>query len=74
MQRHIGVYGFRTAALRAFVSIADSRLERIESLEQLRWLEAGHPLQVLESATAVPGGVDTPEDLARVEAVLAAGS
>ncbi len=71
-QRHIGIYGFRTAALRTFVGITDSRLERIESLEQLRWLEAGHDLAVLESVTAVPGGVDTPADLARVEAVLAA--
>ncbi len=71
VQRHIGVYGFRTAALRTFVGIKDSRLERIESLEQLRWLEAGRKLSVLESVTAVPGGIDTPEDLARVEAVLA---
>lgn len=66
-QRHIGVYGFRVAALRRFVALTGSRLEDIERLEQLRWLEAGGRITVLESALPIPGGVDTPEDLARVE-------
>ncbi len=66
-QRHIGVYGFRVAALKRFVALTESRLEDIERLEQLRWLEAGGRITVLESALPIPGGVDTPEDLARVE-------
>ncbi len=72
-RRHIGIYGFRVAALRTFVGLTDSRLERIERLEQLRWLEAGHQLRVLHAGAAVPGGVDTPEDLARIEALLTDG-
>lgn len=71
-QRHVGVYGFRVAALRRFVGLQDSRLEATESLEQLRWLEAGGRIRVLYSPIAVPGGVDTPEDLARVEKILLA--
>lgn len=66
-RRHIGVYGFRVAALTRFVALTESRLEGIERLEQLRWLEAGGRITVLESALPIPGGVDTPEDLARVE-------
>ncbi len=69
--RHIGIYGFRVAGLRTFVGLTHSRLEQIERLEQLRWLEAGHRLRVIEASMAVPGGVDTPEDLARVASVLA---
>ena len=70
VQRHVGVYAFRVAALRRFVALTDSKLERIERLEQLRWLEAGHHINVLPSVTPIPGGVDTPEDLIRVERYL----
>jgi 3-deoxy-manno-octulosonate cytidylyltransferase (CMP-KDO synthetase) len=45
-------------------------LESIEQLEQLRWLEAGKDLLVIEASEPVPGGVDTPEDLARVQALF----
>lgn len=65
-QRHVGVYAFRVAALRRFITLDNSVLERTERLEQLRWLEAGEAIHVFESARPVPGGVDTPEDLARV--------
>lgn len=71
-QRHVGLYAFRVAALRKFVSLRDAHLEGIESLEQLRWLEAGGRIRVLSSPVPVPGGVDTPEDLARVEQILLA--
>ncbi|XOV85729.1 MAG: 3-deoxy-manno-octulosonate cytidylyltransferase [bacterium] len=71
-QRHVGLYAFRVHALRKFVALRDARLEDIEALEQLRWLEAGGSIRVLASAVAVPGGVDTPEDLARVEQILLA--
>lgn len=70
--RHVGVYAFRVAALRAFVGLRNSRLEAIEKLEQLRWLEAGRKIRVLLSPEPVPGGIDTPEDLARVRRLLAA--
>jgi 3-deoxy-manno-octulosonate cytidylyltransferase (CMP-KDO synthetase) len=70
--RHIGIYGFRVAALRRFVGLPPSALERVESLEQLRMLEHGMELLVLESAATVPGGVDTPEDLERARRAFAA--
>ena len=69
-QRHVGVYGFKVGALRRFVTLTDSRLERIERLEQLRWLEAGEQINVFEAAQPVPGGVDTPADLARVVEII----
>ncbi|MEM9621800.1 MAG: 3-deoxy-manno-octulosonate cytidylyltransferase [Pseudomonadota bacterium] len=69
--RHVGVYAFRVGALRDFVSMQGSRLESIEKLEQLRWLEAGHKIRVLLSPAPVPGGVDTAEDLARIRKLLA---
>ncbi len=68
--RHVGIYGFRVAGLREFVALGRSRLESIEQLEQLRWLEAGKDLLVIEASEPVPGGVDTPEDLARVQALF----
>ena len=71
-QRHVGLYAFRVAALQKFVSLPDAQLEDIEALEQLRWLEAGGRIRVLPSSVPIPGGVDTPEDLARVEQILLA--
>lgn len=64
--RHIGVYAYRLSALRAFVRLPVGGLESTESLEQLRLLESGIEILVLDSAAVVPGGVDTPEDLQRV--------
>lgn len=69
--RHIGLYGYRVSALRAFVGLSPSLLERQESLEQLRLLENGIGIKVLEACESAPGGVDTPEDLARVRAQIA---
>lgn len=60
-RRHLGVYAFRPAALRRFCALERGRLENIENLEQLRWLEAGERLRVLPAEHA-PLGVDTPED------------
>lgn len=58
--RHIGVYAFRPAALRAFVALPRGTHEVTESLEQLRWLEHGRRIRVLE-ATEGSVGIDTPE-------------
>jgi len=67
---HVGLYGFTAAFLQAFTRLPPGRLEREESLEQLRVLEAGHRIRVVE--TGYRGfGVDTPEDLERARALLA---
>ncbi len=64
--RHLGIYGYRVGALRRFVALGPGALERAESLEQLRLLENGMSMLVLDSCRPVPGGVDTPQDLERV--------
>jgi len=64
--RHIGVYAYRVSALRKFVDLPPGQLEQLESLEQLRLLEHGLPILVLDSAVSVPGGVDTADDLLRI--------
>ena len=61
---HVGVYAFRAAAFRAFTDLAPSPREERESLEQLRWLEAGRRIRVLVSAEGSLG-IDTPEHYAR---------
>jgi 3-deoxy-manno-octulosonate cytidylyltransferase (CMP-KDO synthetase) len=68
-RRHIGLYGYQTGVLRAFASLPPGALERAESLEQLRALENGYKIHVLN--TDRPHlGVDRPEDVARVEIEL----
>jgi 3-deoxy-manno-octulosonate cytidylyltransferase (CMP-KDO synthetase) len=68
--RHIGIYAYRVAALRAFVALPVGRLERLEALEQLRLVEQGTPIRVATAVAPVPGGVDTPADLERVRRQL----
>lgn len=69
-RRHIGVYAYQRAALDAFVALAPSPLEEAESLEQLRALQNGFKIRVVE--TDRPHlGVDRPEDVDRVEKELA---
>ena len=65
--RHIGLYAYRAGFLQRFAALPPGRLERIESLEQLRVLEAGFRIAVALSPEPFPPGVDTPEDLARAE-------
>lgn len=62
-RRHIGVYAFRPEALARCAALPPSRLEQAESLEQLRWLEAGERIRVV-AATRAPAGIDTAEDYA----------
>lgn len=66
--RHIGLYAYRTRFLQRFAALPPGRLERIESLEQLRVLEAGFRIAVALTPEPFPPGVDTPADLARAEA------
>ena len=69
--RHIGIYGYRAGFLCKFAAMPPGRLERIESLEQLRALEAGFRIAVGMTPVAFPPGVDTIEDLERAERRLA---
>jgi 3-deoxy-manno-octulosonate cytidylyltransferase (CMP-KDO synthetase) len=70
---HLGIYGFRRETLDRFVALPPSQLELAEGLEQLRALENGIPILVLD-APHPAYGVDTPEDLQRVEMLLADGN
>jgi len=67
--RHLGIYGFQTSILHELVALKPSALELTESLEQLRWLENGYPIQVALVDEAGPG-IDTPNDLSAAEAWL----
>jgi 3-deoxy-manno-octulosonate cytidylyltransferase (CMP-KDO synthetase) len=69
-KRHIGLYAYRASALRAFTATPPSPLERIEKLEQLRFLESGRRIVMARAAEFIPAGVDTPDDLERVTAML----
>ncbi len=68
---HIGIYAYTRAALSRFVALPPSPLETREKLEQLRALEAGMTIAVAVVG-GVPLGVDTPEDLTKARAILAA--
>jgi len=67
--KHIGLYAYRRAVLEDFHRLPPSPLEQAEQLEQLRLLEAGIPIRVIETREATIG-VDTEGDLRAAEAVL----
>ena len=69
LYHHIGIYGYRRAALERFVNLPPSPLELREKLEQLRALEHGMRIEVTLVDT-VPLGVDTPADLERAREML----
>lgn len=71
LYHHIGIYAYRRDALAQFVALPPSVLEQREKLEQLRALEAGMHIDVALIDT-VPLGVDTPPDLEKARAILAA--
>src|ERR1700674_2586620 len=68
--KHLGLYAFRRAALLEFATFPQGDLERIEQLEQLRWLENGYRIRVAETEYDSVS-VDMPEDVTRVQALLA---
>ncbi len=72
-RRHIGLYAYRVSFLRRFGQLAVSPLERCESLEQLRALWHGYPIQVVSVDHAPAPGVDTPEDMERVRRLFDLG-
>ncbi|MEA3301322.1 MAG: 3-deoxy-manno-octulosonate cytidylyltransferase [Pseudomonadota bacterium] len=65
-RRHLGIYAYRVRELRDFVTWPVAPLERLECLEQLRFLWQGRRIHLAEACAPVPGGVDTEADLARV--------
>lgn len=70
--RHVGIYAYRAAFLRRFPTLPVAPTERLESLEQLRALWHGERIAVHLTAHAPGPGVDTPQDLARVRALIGA--
>ncbi|MDR3348321.1 MAG: 3-deoxy-manno-octulosonate cytidylyltransferase [Acidaminococcales bacterium] len=70
--KHVGIYAYRKSFLLRFARLPQGLLERAEGLEQLRALENGYRIKVL-TAESPAFGVDTPEDLAKVNALLRAG-
>ena len=68
--KHVGIYAYRRSFLLKYAALQPTPLERAESLEQLRALENGYKIKVLESDFQGIG-VDTPEDLAAVNELFA---
>jgi len=67
--QHIGIYGFKKEALERFAIMNESSLEKVEKLEQLRWLEAGEKIKVtVTNEYSQP--VDTKDDLEKVRAIF----
>ena len=71
-RRHIGIYAYRAGFLHNFVAWGPCWLEDTECLEQLRALYHGVRIHVADALQSPPAGVDTPEDLERVRALLGA--
>ena len=70
--RHVGIYGYRRDFLLTLAALPRTPLEQAESLEQLRALEHGYRITVVET-THTSVSVDTPEDLERVRRLVADG-
>lgn len=71
--KHLGLYAFRRDALLEFPTLPPGELERVEQLEQLRWLENGFRIGLVETDYDAVS-VDVPSDVERVEKLLAAGA
>ena len=67
--KHIGLYGYRRDTLLEFPTLPPGELERIEQLEQLRWLENGFHMHVVETMYDAVS-VDVPADIQKVEKLL----
>jgi 3-deoxy-manno-octulosonate cytidylyltransferase (CMP-KDO synthetase) len=70
--RHVGIYAYRAGFLAQFPHLPPAPMEQLESLEQLRALWHGHRIAVHTTEQAPGPGVDTPDDLERVRALLGA--
>ena len=69
--RHVGLYAYRSGFLQRFHQLSPAPIELVEKLEQLRALWHGSHIAVMQIDSPLPQGVDTPEDLIRVRALLA---
>lgn len=67
--KHIGIYAWRKETLKTILRLKPSGLEKQESLEQLRWLYHGIPIQTIETEIETPN-IDTPDDLEKVLSIL----
>jgi 3-deoxy-manno-octulosonate cytidylyltransferase (CMP-KDO synthetase) len=67
--RHIGLYAYRSSVLQELTKLEPTSLEKIESLEQLRWLYYGYTIQLVETSIETPN-IDVPEDVEKVLAFL----
>lgn len=63
--RHIGLYAYRKKTLLELVNLKPTLIEKIESLEQLRWLYYGYKIKVVQTEIETPN-IDVPEDLEKV--------
>jgi 3-deoxy-manno-octulosonate cytidylyltransferase (CMP-KDO synthetase) len=68
-KRHLGVYGYKANFLKEFVSMPESVLEHAEQLEQLRALESGAKIRLIETEYSSIG-IDTPEDLEQAKKIM----
>lgn len=72
--RHIGLYGYSASMLEAYCKLPEGRFEKLEGLEQLRVIEHGYDMRCVPvdyKGRASMSGVDSPEDVARAEALIA---
>ncbi|MGL5742440.1 MAG: 3-deoxy-manno-octulosonate cytidylyltransferase family protein [Legionella sp.] len=72
--RHIGLYGYSLAMLEKYITLPESKFEKLEGLEQLRILENGYTMRCVPvdyKGRASMSGVDSPQDVARAEALIA---
>ena len=63
--RHIGVYGYKKETLLELINLEKTKLEQVESLEQLRWLYHGYSIRVVKTNIETPN-IDVPEDVEKV--------
>ncbi|TAF76343.1 MAG: 3-deoxy-manno-octulosonate cytidylyltransferase [Bacteroidetes bacterium] len=67
--KHIGLYAYKTQILEAITKLQPSKLEKAESLEQLRWLENGFKINLIETNVET-FGIDSPEDLQKIQHLI----
>jgi 3-deoxy-manno-octulosonate cytidylyltransferase (CMP-KDO synthetase) len=66
IHRHVGIYAYRKKALDQFIQYGESELEKLEKLEQLRFMDNGDVIAIQKAEVSIPPGVDTVEDLENV--------
>lgn len=71
--RHIGIYGYSLPMLQKYITLPESKFEKLEGLEQLRILENQHSIRCVPvdfKGRANMSGIDSPEDIARAESLI----